>query len=465
MYIRTLKIQNLKLLKDFPLEFTRPDGSLRMWTALIGMNGTAKTSILQAIALAAAGRRHVNTLARPIARHLRDRRASEDVEVRIEATFSFSDIAHRNEGLFPGLPTPYPPNLHLRSKVTLPPGSSLLEANSAYENTVTAPADGIDPLDLARDQHKNHWFVAGYGVARHLPDASTRPTLDFPEVDRLMPLFQPQAALTSTAFANYFGAEGVEDVEDAEDASVNKANMYSRMLKAALFNVEELLPHLDDLELRGRGGVRNAGDLQERARFVQRFGTKDHKIPAVALSHGYQSTIAWIADLVGHVVLEAQMELEPADMCGLVLVDELDLYLHPTWQVVLVSALRKTFPRMQFVVTTHSPLVLAALDPEKDQVVRLEQDPETGDIFRAEVDEDPRMLTETELLRLYFGLGDIHPGEVGRLLREYRYLASNPYRTDADDRKLSEWRAHLAQEGVDPHFEPVARKTFVRRTG
>jgi len=47
-----------------------------------------------------------------------------------------------------------------------------------------------------------------------------------------------------------------------------------------------------------------------------------------------------IADLVGHIVLEAQGPIEASEMQGLVLVDELDLYLHPVWQVGLVSALR-----------------------------------------------------------------------------------------------------------------------------
>ena len=57
---------------------------------------------------------------------------------------------------------------------------------------------------------------------------------------------------------------------------------------------------------------------------------------------------------------------------GLVLIDELDLYLHPLWQVGLVRALKATFPRVQFIVTTHSPMLLPGL--ERDEIIHLKLD-------------------------------------------------------------------------------------------
>ncbi|HET7500861.1 MAG TPA: AAA family ATPase, partial [Kofleriaceae bacterium] len=63
-------------------------------------------------------------------------------------------------------------------------------------------------------------------------------------------------------------------------------------------------------------------------------------------------------------------------MEGIVLVDELDLHLHPTWQTEIVAGLKATFPRMQFIVTTHSPLVLAGC--RADEVWRLKQDEASG---------------------------------------------------------------------------------------
>jgi len=78
------------------LDFTDVDGkSIRKWTVIIGKNGTGKTSLLQAAALAAAGSLQVNTLAGRSVGHLRDRRTSEPLH--ITATFEFLDPEQRKE--------------------------------------------------------------------------------------------------------------------------------------------------------------------------------------------------------------------------------------------------------------------------------------------------------------------------------------------------------------------------------
>jgi len=53
---------------------------------------------------------------------------------------------------------------------------------------------------------------------------------------------------------------------------------------------------------------------------------------------------------------------DPLQGQGIVIIDEIDLHLHPQWQRRIIPQLRKTFPNIQFIVTTHSPLVLESLD-------------------------------------------------------------------------------------------------------
>lgn len=144
-------------------------------------------------------------------------------------------------------------------------------------------------------------------------------------------------------------------------------------------------------------------------------------------------------------------------MEGLVLIDEIDLYLHPTWQVVLIRALRRTFPRIQFVATTHSPLLLADLSP--DEIVELGFDETTGNVVRQETYADPRVLTGTELLRQFFDIDAIYPSPDpdAVLLRDYLFLARNPMRTEQDEQRLEAMRFQLELAGVDPQCEPVAR--------
>ena len=87
------------------------------------------------------------------------------------------------------------------------------------------------------------------------------------------------------------------------------------------------------------------------------------QMPVNLLSDGVRSVLAMVADLAHRAV-----RLNPhfgADACqmtpGIVMVDEIDLHLHPRWQQTIVEALRRTFPKIQFIITTHSPQVLSSV--------------------------------------------------------------------------------------------------------
>lgn len=446
MYLLDLKIDHLKLFSDFRLSFQEADGRPRPFTAIIGPNGCGKTSLLQAIALAAAGSRQVNNLARGVVGQLRDRRTTT-APLLIEARFGFSDLALKQGPEVLGLRPPGP-DFALFSQVRQPADEpASLTASAEFRNGDAPLHVEADPLDRARAQRRHLWFVSAYGVARALPDAGQAPPkLDNPGIERMSSLFDGK--MVSTTFANYF-AEKYE--------GTGRENRYAALLKKALTTAEHLLPRIHDFELRGRGGVKTAGDLQERHRWSFRAGKAEVKLPAVALSHGYQSTIAWIADLIGYFLLEVEEENVPAsEIRGLVLIDELDLYLHPLWQRFIVEALRVTFPKLQFIVTTHTPVLIASLRPE--EIVRLDLDPETGDVVRIEQAEDPRLMTGTEILDRYFGLEDIHPSPVGQALYDYQLLAANPFRDEQDERRMETLKRQLDAAGVAVTYPVEARR-------
>ena len=85
------------------------------------------------------------------------------------------------------------------------------------------------------------------------------------------------------------------------------------------------------------------------------------------LSDGYRNMIAMVADIAERAaVLNSWLEGNAArETPGIVLVDEMELHLHPKWQRAVIPSLRRAFPRMQFIATTHSPQVLAAVKREQ----------------------------------------------------------------------------------------------------
>src|SRR5207253_4688340 len=74
----------------------------------------------------------------------------------------------------------------------------------------------------------------------------------------------------------------------------------------------------------------------------------------------------------------AAMDAPPLMATAIMLVDEIDLHLHPSWQQRVLGDLLRTFPATQFIVTTHSPQVLTSVDASCIRVLRQETDQETG---------------------------------------------------------------------------------------
>ena len=105
---------------------------------------------------------------------------------------------------------------------------------------------------------------------------------------------------------------------------------------------------------------------------------KDGDVRFEELGFGYQTSLTWLADLCKRM-FELYPEAEnPLHEEAVVLVDELDLHLHPKWQRDIVPTLSKVFPRVQFIVTTHSPHVLQSMADVNLYVLR--RDETSGEI-------------------------------------------------------------------------------------
>ncbi len=446
MYLTNLHIKNLKLLREFSWSFER-DGKPRMWTVFLGENGLCKTSLLRSIAMAATGYVRANQLADELISSFPDRRLAKPTRVAIHAQFSFSEKYHEYR-TYPGLDVkPVSPPI-IESDLYLEPGNRLLAGESRYSNF---PMTGKDPVAEARMGDLGHWFVAGYGVNRILHKPGASELHSDPLMGRLNPLFDKGAP---------FGTSFMDELEYRGE--------YVNTLREILSGVDEtgettgLLPHVSDIELRGRGGVRSTADFIQRYRIVFKFRLQEMKVPAVSMSHGYQATMAWIADLVGQIFLEAKGPVLATEMEGIVLIDELDLHLHPTWQVKIVGDLKRVFPRIQFIATTHSPMVLPGL--KQDEIVLLKQDDE-GSVYPEQAPETPALMTGSDMYRTFFGIDRLYPVELGEALRRYGFLVGNPLRTDEEDKEMLQLQQVLRNHGVDPGWQHVARVPRPRYPG
>jgi hypothetical protein len=202
-----------------------------------------------------------------------------------------------------------------------------------------------------------------------------------------------------------------------------------------------------------RVGVRDDGEAAAPRTFASKL-----MAPPTWLSHGYQASIAWIADLIGQYFLDVNGAVGTAPktehISGLVLIDELDLFLHPEWQVQLIDALSATFPNVQFIATTHSPILVSGR--KREEIVSLELN-DDGDVERRPIEYDPRLLTPGELYRQVLGLHETPPGPIADLLDDFRALARDPLRDDAEEATVQQLRNKLVDAEVSPLPEILPR--------
>lgn len=187
-------------------------------------------------------------------------------------------------------------------------------------------AGDIESLELI----KSTVLVVGYGVNRHLT-------------------YQESATPSDVApVASLFGD-----------------NSHLKSLRQDLTeNFDSIQPLINALFAQADDGHRIAltgYDVSEGFRFSS-SASPGTSLPLQALSDGFKSTFVWMLDLILRL-LDHGIDLAQADRAAaIVLLDEIDLHLHPRWQRTISSTLREQFPEVQFIVTTHSPFVVQALD-------------------------------------------------------------------------------------------------------
>jgi len=182
-------------------------------------------------------------------------------------------------------------------------------------------------------------------------------------------------------------------------------------------------------------------------------------VPLANLSDGYLTSAGWFLDLLARWLALCEVHAHPvaedfpSRMTGLVLIDEIDLHLHPRWQVEIIDRTRRLLPRMTFVVTTHNPLTLVGARAEEVWKLGLR----SGEVYSARGEEAPMLLTGGQIYRRYFGIDDIYPESVGRALQRYSFLSAYAQRDENEQQELEGLSELLQRHGISPGWDTVER--------
>ncbi|MBE5228599.1 MAG: AAA family ATPase [Microcystis aeruginosa PMC 728.11] len=125
------------------------------------------------------------------------------------------------------------------------------------------------------------------------------------------------------------------------------ASAKDRQLTAVRTAISRFMPHLDNLRVR------------RKPRLYMAVDKNGETLNLAQLSQGEKSLMALVGDIARRLAMLNPALENPLAGDGIVLIDEVDLHLHPSWQRCLCDRLTETFPNCQFVLTTHSPLVIS----------------------------------------------------------------------------------------------------------
>jgi uncharacterized protein (TIGR02646 family) len=264
---------------------------------------------------------------------------------------------------------------------------------------------GAEPLELQFSARSRRLVVKGdapdmavlgYGSTRLLPPAASR--LPRPQSVRVQNLFNSRAPLR----------DAERWLASAREVDTPDFDLLATSLKLLL----------------------SLGDEDAISRHRQRlFATVNNdQGPIRDLSDGYQSVLGLALDMMLNLS-HATFDMEGVE--GVVLLDEIEVHLHPRWKIQIVSALRKLFPRVRFIATTHDPLCVQGL--RKGELHIMTRQGEDKDVKIEQFDVPPGARADQILTGAWFGVPTTRDPETVAMMREHSALLQKKQKTLADE--------------------------------
>ena len=351
MYVRSVRARDFRCFERLEIELLTPGSDIsprpfpisKNLNVLLGNNGAGKTSVLRAIALAALGSTVQASGYRPLGLV---RRAAEGgpTDATVTADLELDPSEEQTLGTS---------SMTVEAKIERLGSSERFVSTSPTVGTVLVGPGavvGAGPAshpaeELERQLFDDAWpgfFVVGYGSSRRVEAPES-----YDPVARIKsrgPRFQRVAGLFEEHFSLAPISSWFREVREPVREKV------ARLLDRLIPGDTRILSQLE------------AGDVV--------FEHHGLRLGFHQLSDGYRAYIGWVADLLGHCHRIHEERFDEAS--GVVLVDEVDLHLHPSWQRSALPSLAQAFPRLQFVVTTHSPIVAGTITSQNLSVLEWE---------------------------------------------------------------------------------------------
>ena len=362
MYIGKVTLNNIRGFEDLHFDLARPGGRYAGWTVFTGDNGSGKSTLLKVIAVGLTGKDTARALQPSFHRWIRSGAKEASIQLDVIRTVGDDELSDSGKAPLPTFP----------AKIVLVNGGRDVALQAAIPVGKTPKYQTPDRTIWASSA--NGWFSSGYGPFRRVFGASPEAVQQMvsPSTARFATMFQEAASLAEAD--RWLRDLKYKELENKQ-AEREQLALLLEILKDDLMPNQITVDRVDSdgLWLADRKGVQLAWS---------------------EMSDGYRAALALLTDILRHLINAygiAGLTETGADgrifvkRSGVVLIDEIDAHLHPEWQREIGFWLKRHFPNIQFLVTTHSPIICQAADPNGLFVL-----PEPGS------DATPRALSQAE---------------------------------------------------------------------
>ncbi|MCE2962862.1 MAG: AAA family ATPase [Chitinophagales bacterium] len=314
-YFHSLEIEGIGCFKDKQtLDLSNGANNYAPWTLILGDNGTGKTTLLKII-----------DRMQPLVWYAPE--SNENSKKYLPA------IVNRNLEFWSG---DFKPNIFIDIKITNSKDSQILKFNT--QNNKKSPT-----FPTYRDS-MTEIFVLSYGASRRLSKINN---LSSSNQHKITTLFDDSLELIN-AEEWYF-----QKYLNQTNSDKNVANIFAYQLKSIKKLLVDFLPDISDIRPKEINNVKETSSLEVKLESGEWIALRE-------LSYGYQTMTALLVD-IGSRMMEKYPESDnPLAEPVIILIDEIDLHLHPKWQRQIMEQFSKYFPKAQFIVTSHSPLIVQA---------------------------------------------------------------------------------------------------------
>lgn len=343
MFIKHITLRNIRGFSELSFDLTRQGEQYAGWTVFTGDNGSGKSTLLRAIAVGLVGKDVARSLQPSFHRWMRDGAAQQESSIQLEIVRREEDDELVDPGRAPAMLFP--------AKIALKNGGKETTLQAEIPGSAKSRKTYHTPNRTIWSSEARGWFSCGYGPFRRVFGASPEATRQMvaPTTERFVTMFQEAASLAEVD--QWMRLLKHKELEN-RDAEREQLALVLELLRDDLMPNQIIVDRVDSdgLWLKDRNGVQLAwGEM----------------------SDGYRAAAALLADIVRHLIgtyglaglTEKTGEGKTViKRSGVVLIDEIDAHLHPGWQREIGFWLKRHFPNIQFLVTTHSPIICQAAD-------------------------------------------------------------------------------------------------------